>query len=95
VEGELVLSETKRNSGPQRAELLGQVFDQREKPDRNNTSSSIRVHLTDRISAAKALRGRRRAANPTKDKARRRPQIARLWQLQMLVRRLSMRYRFA
>ena len=43
-------------------------------------------NLTDRISAARALRGRRRAADSSKDKARRRPQIARLWQLQMLVR---------
>ena len=45
----------------------------------------LRSCLTDRISAAKALRDGRRAANSTKDKARRPAQIARLWQLQMLV----------
>ena len=43
--------------------------------------------LTDRISAARALRGSRRAAFLAKDKARRLTQVARPRQLQMLVRR--------
>ena len=46
-----------------------------------------RFGLTDRISAAKALRDGRRAACPAKDKARRPAHEARPRQLQMLIRR--------
>ena len=45
--------------------------------------------LTDRSSAARALRGSRRAASQTKHKAQRLTPIARPRQLQMLVRRHS------